>query len=73
MAMLNNGNYEEIISSIQHQCRCKNFIFECVEYAWDIGILHLKITDGDPYENGYHNEIEIKYCPFCGYNLQKQI
>ena len=67
MEMLPNGNYEEVISPIQHECNSDVHIFSCVEYSWNPGKLLLKIEDGDPFEDGYSNEIEIKYCPFCGY------
>ena len=67
MAMLLNGNYESIISPIQHQCR--ESVYECVEYGWDLRKLHLKIEDGDPCEDGYSSDILVKYCPFCGYNV----
>lgn len=67
MEMLPNGNYELIISPVQHECVDKNYIWKCVEYSLEKGILRLQIEDGDPYEDGYSNEIEIKYCPFCGY------
>lgn len=71
MAMLPNGNYEQIISPIQHQCRSKDYVFECVEYGWDKDKLYLKIEDGDPYEDGYSCKIEVNYCPFCGYHIDK--
>jgi hypothetical protein len=25
------------------------------------------LEEGDPYEDGYSKEIEVNYCPFCGY------
>lgn len=65
MAMLPNGNYENIISPIQHQCVLDQWY--CVEYGWERGRLRLQIEDGDPYVDGYGAEIDIKYCPFCGY------
>lgn len=65
MAMLPNGNYEQIISPIQHACIFENWC--CVEYRWKKGKLLLKIEDGDPYEDGYSSEVNVKYCPFCGY------
>lgn len=68
MKMLPNGNYESVISPIQHKCVCENNIFQCVEYGWKLGILTLFIEDGDPYEDGYVKEIQVKYCPFCGYS-----
>ena len=71
MKMLDNGNYEHIISSIQHECRDKSFVFVCVEYGWNIGKLILKIEDGDPYEDGYSSKLEINYCPFCGYQPER--
>jgi hypothetical protein len=67
MEMLPNGNYEEVISPIQHKCVDKNYIFSCYEYSWRGKKLFLEIADGDPYEDGYNNEIEVKFCPFCGY------
>lgn len=67
MAMLPNGNYESIISPIQHECRSKDYGWHCVEYGWEMGRLRLKVEDGDPYEDGYSNEIYVSYCPFCGY------
>lgn len=65
MAMLPNGNYEEIISGIQHQCFYDSY--QCVEYGWELGKLNLCLEDGDPYEDGYSKQILVSYCPFCGY------
>lgn len=67
MKMLDNGNYESVISAIQHDCRDKNIVLWCVEFSWDLGKLFLKIEDGDPYEDGYSQQFEVKFCPFCGY------
>ncbi len=73
MKMLDNGNYEEIISPIQHQCiDSSNFgSWNCVEYGWDMGRLKLSVEVGDPYEDGYSGELYVKYCPFCGYEAGK--
>jgi hypothetical protein len=65
MAMLSNGNYERIISPIQHKCEENGWI--CIEYGWKKGI-HLEIESGDPYEDGCSHTILVKYCPFCGYH-----
>ena len=70
MKMLENGNYEEVINPIQHLCRSEDYIFICIEYSWKKG-LFLKIEDGDPYEDGYSNEIIVNYCPFCGYESKE--
>lgn len=67
MKMLPNGNYEEIISPIQHDCRSKDFGWQCVEYGYELGKLKLSIEDGDPYEDGCAHQIQVNYCPFCGY------
>ena len=64
MKMLDNGNYELVISPIQHYCRSDDFMSQCVEYSRDIGKLHLKIEMGD----GYSGDDIIKFCPFCGYS-----
>jgi hypothetical protein len=68
-----NGNYEEIVSPIQHQCiESSNFgSWNCVEYVWDIGKLKLSHASGDPYDEGYSVEIYVRYCPFCGYETGK--
>lgn len=72
MAMLPNGNYERIISPIQHKCSSsENEIWICVEYGWEKGKLRLQIEDGDPYEDGYSSVIIVKYCPFCGYQPER--
>ena len=69
MAMLPNGNYEEIISPIQH--KCNEGIITCTEFGWDLGKLRLDIESGDPYEDGFSHETFVKYCPFCGYTSLK--
>lgn len=66
LEMLPNGNCEQVIDAFQHEC-IGNSIFSCVEYGSDIGKLILKVYYGDPYEDGYETEIEVKFCPFCGY------
>lgn len=65
MAMLANGNYEEVISGIQHRCFYDSY--HCVEYGHELGKLRLCLEDGDPYEDGYAKEIQVRFCPFCGY------
>lgn len=65
MKMLANGNYEQVISAIQHKCQYDDYT--CVEYSWENGKLRLELEDGDPYEDGYSKKIEVNYCPFCGY------
>ncbi len=67
MKMMDNGNYEKVVSFIQHECFDKNSIWHCVEYSSEPGKIWLKIEDGDICEDGYKNEVEVKYCPFCGY------
>lgn len=67
MAMLPNGNYEEIISPVQHKCYGINSSWICVEYGWDLGKLRLSYEEGDPYEEGYSCKTIVKFCPFCGY------
>lgn len=67
MQMLPNGNYESVISPIQHECRSKDYNWHCVEYGLKMGELILKFEEGDSYEDGYSTEIKIIYCPFCGY------
>jgi len=69
MAMLPNGNYESVISPIQHLCRSDDYVWICVQWGWKKG-LFLEIEDGDPFEDGYASEIEIKHCPFCGYSVE---
>lgn len=72
MRMLSNGNYERIISSIQHNCsNTNNSMWTCVEYGWQRGRLRLQIENGDPYEDGYTSEIDVNYCPFCGYQPER--
>lgn len=68
MTMLPNGNYEEIINVIQHECTFLNG--KCVQYSWDENRLHLEIEQGDPYEDGFSCSFVIKYCPFCGYSIK---
>lgn len=72
MKMMPNGNYEEIISPIQHECiDSKTAILHCVEYGWDLGNLYLTIEDGDPYEDGYSKKFLVNYCPFCSYQPER--
>jgi len=65
MSMLPNGNWEEIISPIQHECRDLNMV--CKEYGWNLGDLILTIEEGDPYEDGWSFKTKVNFCPFCGY------
>lgn len=67
MVMRDNGNYEQIISYIQHKCVSEDRAWECIQYAHDIKVLRLKIEIGDPYEDGFEEEIKVLFCPFCGY------
>lgn len=69
MKMLPNGNYEAVVSPIQHQC-VDGAIF-CTEYGWDMGKLHLEIESGDPYEDGFGYKAEVNFCPICGYSAKK--
>lgn len=70
MKMLDNGNYEEVISFIQHACQSEDRIIKCVQYSSDIGKLHIEIEEGDPYEDGYCRKFLVAYCPFCGYQCK---
>lgn len=71
MKMMDNGNYEEIISPIQHQCHIHHGEVQCVEYGHDLGKLYLTI-DKDNDDEGYCDiTLEIKHCPFCGYQPTK--
>jgi hypothetical protein len=70
MKMLDNGNYEEVISPIQHHCQ-HDSIWKCVEYAYKPNKLFLTFEEGDLYEEGgITKTIEVKFCPFCGYSLE---
>jgi len=71
MKMMPNGNYEEIISPVQHRCYFDSQ-WECVEYGYQSGKLKLCHENGDPYEDGYGVEIEVKFCPFCGYQPERR-
>jgi len=69
MSMQPNGNYEKIVSPIQHKCTSKNGIIQSIEYGCKDG-LYLKIESGDLYEDGYSHEEMINFCPFCGYQTE---
>ncbi len=71
MKMLPNGNYESVISPIQHECRSEDYGWHCVEYGWEEPKLTLKVEIGDPYEDGFSAEQEVKFCPFCGYQPER--
>lgn len=68
MKMLPNGNYEAVVCPIQHKCSQDDFT--CTEYSWKEG-LHLQFEYGDPYEDGYSTEIQVQFCPFCGYEYKR--
>lgn len=70
MKIMPNGNYDEVISPIQHKCESKDYVWECIEYGWDLGKLQLNVEDGDLFEGGYSSKIEVNYCPFCGYQSE---
>lgn len=72
MKMLPNGNYESVVSPIQHLCESSNHTWRCVEYGWELGRLRLCVEDGDPYEDGYCSELDVNYCPFCGYKPEQR-
>jgi len=64
MKMLDNGSYQEVISTIQHDCILDSW--KCREYGWDIGKLILSV-DIEEEDHEYSKEINVPYCPFCGY------
>lgn len=70
MSMLPNGNYERIISTIQHSCKSDDNHWRCTQFSWEKDKLRLEIENGDPYEDGYSAEIYINFCPFCGYKAK---
>lgn len=72
MKMLDNGNYESVISPLQHECQSKDCNVRCVEYGWDLGKIKLKVEVGDPYEDGFDYQCEVMCCPFCGYTPKKR-
>ncbi len=60
--MLGNGNYAT------HLCASSDNLWECVEYSWEKGRLRLKAdVDGEWLGSEYIKEIDVKFCPFCGY------
>jgi hypothetical protein len=66
MQMMPNGNYEQVADPIQHKCTFENrYTYECIEYGWDIGNLHLKIEGNCHCDS---DKIKISFCPFCGYS-----
>lgn len=71
MQILPNGNFEKVISPVQHDCRSPDYTWSCTESGWKLGKLLLEISDGDPHEGGYEKEIEVKFCPFCGYQPER--
>jgi hypothetical protein len=71
MKMMDNGNYERVVSPVQHQCRSKDHSWNCIEYGWKMGEILLKIEEGDGYEDGCQHEIVISFCPFCGYQPER--
>lgn len=71
MKMTPNGNYESVISPIQHECRSNDYSQSCKEYGWEMGILHFEVEEGDPYEDGFGWKTEFKFCPFCGYQPKR--
>lgn len=71
--MLPNGNYENVVSPIQHQCRSKDNNWNCIQYGWEIHKLTLILEEGDPYEDGYKAVLDVKFCPFCGYSVESQL
>lgn len=68
---MDNGNYEEVIVPIQHQC--SSDLFTCTQYSSDMENLKLEVSCGDPYEDGFEVSIKVKFCPFCGYKADKKI
>ncbi len=70
MKMLPNGNYEKVISPIQHECRSKDGSWVCIEYGWEDPKLTLKVEE-DPCEGGLSSEIKVLFCPFCGYQPER--
>lgn len=71
MQMLPNGNYESVICPIQHKCEKDCYTWTCTEYSYKPKKLFLKFSSGDPHEDGIESEIEVGFCPFCGYSPEK--
>lgn len=70
MKMMPNGNYEEVISPIQHQCYSDDKTMRITEYGWSMGKLIIEIEVGDPYEDGFGYRGDANYCPVCGYQAK---
>lgn len=66
--MLPNGNFEEVVSFIQHDCT-KGYTWRCVETRAKHGLW--LYVEGDAYEDSFEEEIEVNFCPFCGYQPEK--
>lgn len=71
MQMLSNGNYEEVVLFIQHECHSNDFT--CTQYSLDMENLKLVVTYRDPYEDGFEVSTKVNFCPFCGYKADKKI
>jgi len=67
MKILDNGNYESIICVIQHACHSNDHNWSCRQYSSRMDRLILQCSFGDPYEDGFEEQTEVIYCPFCGH------
>ena len=65
--MLGNGNYAN------HLCISEDLLWTCVEYSFEVGRLRLKADVGGDCPCGSEpiKEIDVKFCPFCGYEAGK--
>lgn len=69
--MMPNGNMEEVPCYVQHDCHGESCEWSCKQYIQDMKNLVLKVYFGDPYEDGFEYETKVRFCPFCGYHIDK--
>ena len=46
--------------------------WSCIHFL-DMDYLTLKVSWGDPYEDGCEHEVEVSVCPFCGYKPSHKV
>lgn len=72
MKMLPNGNYESVVLYVQHECKDYNQSCYCRQYSDKMDKLILTVGEGYCCDDhgGCEHQIEVLFCPFCGYKAQ---
>ena len=68
--MLKSEKYKDFASFMKHHCCDDSMYIYCEEQISHEGklMLYIEVDNEDSLDDGFYHEVEVSYCPFCGYS-----